>query len=201
MLGPDPASTAILDAAVVEFERFGFRRAALDDVARRAKVSRTTIYRKFAGRDELVIAVIDRENATLFADIADELKSVGPQSNYYVEAFTSAILRFRTHRVLNQLINEEPALALELTREHYAAAVLRIVDALRVIFPRGFAERIGPAAVHQLADATLRYAMMALLLPGPAPLETAADIRAFAIAHFLPSLPAALNAGKVGAPV
>jgi AcrR family transcriptional regulator len=201
MPDPDPATAAILDAAVVELARFGFRRAALDDVARRAKVSRTTIYRKFGGRDELVMAVIDRENAALFADIAEGLKSAGPQSNYYVEAFTSALLRFRTHRVLNQLINEEPALALELAREHYAAAVLRIVDALRVIFPPGFADRIGPAAVHELADATLRYTMMALLLPGPDPLETADDIRAFAVAHFLPSLPAALNAGKVGAPV
>ena len=80
-------------------------------------------------------------------------------------------------------------------------AVLRIVEALRVIFPPGFAERIGPTAVTALADATLRYAMMALLLPGPAPLETASEIRAFAVAHFLPSLPEALHAGRVGVPV
>ncbi|HZE17668.1 MAG TPA: helix-turn-helix domain-containing protein, partial [Mycobacterium sp.] len=47
--GPDPATQAILDAAVVEFERHGLRKVALDDVARRARVSRTTIYRRFAG--------------------------------------------------------------------------------------------------------------------------------------------------------
>lgn len=74
--GADPATQAILDAAVVEFERHGFRRVALDDVARRARISRTTIYRRFANRDELVAAVIDRENAVLFADIAEELKTV-----------------------------------------------------------------------------------------------------------------------------
>ncbi|MBO0866798.1 MAG: helix-turn-helix transcriptional regulator, partial [Mycobacterium sp.] len=34
-------------AALVEFERHGFRRVALDDVARRARVSRTTIHRRF----------------------------------------------------------------------------------------------------------------------------------------------------------
>jgi AcrR family transcriptional regulator len=50
----------ILDAAVAEFERHGFRRVALDDVARRAGVSRTTIYRRFANRDELVAAVVER---------------------------------------------------------------------------------------------------------------------------------------------
>jgi DNA-binding phage protein len=43
---PDDAATeAILDAALVEFDRHGIRRVALEDVARRAGVSRTTIYR------------------------------------------------------------------------------------------------------------------------------------------------------------
>jgi AcrR family transcriptional regulator len=193
---PDPES-AILDAAVDEFARHGFRRVALDDVARRAGVSRTTIYRRFACRDELVAAVIDRENAALCADIAVELKSTGPQSNYYVEAFTLAILRFRKHRVLDQLISEEPGLALELCRQHYSAAVGRIDEALRVIFPPGFADRIGDDAVRQLADAILRYALVALLLPGSDPLQSAEDIRAFAGAHFLPSLPEALRTVSV----
>jgi AcrR family transcriptional regulator len=189
----DPVTTAILDAAVVEFERHGFRRVALDDVARRAGVSRMTIYRRFAGRDELVTAVIDRENAVLFTEIAAELKNAGPQSNYYVEAFTSAIMQLRRHRVLNRVITDEPALALQLAHRHYPAALERMADALRVIFPVGFAARIGAEAVDELADTILRYAMMVLLLPSPHPLATADDIRAFARAHFLPSLPAALR--------
>ena len=193
----DPATTAILDAAVVEFERHGFRRVALDDVARRAGVSRTTIYRRFAGRDELVGAVIDRENAVLFADIADELKSRRPQSNYYVEAFTLSILRFRQHRVLTRMLTDEPGLMLELAHQHWDAAVERMASALRIIFPDGFAERIGDQAVDELAETILRYAAIVLLLPGRKPLTTADDIRAFANEHFLPSLPTALRAVPV----
>jgi AcrR family transcriptional regulator len=168
-------------------------------VARRAKVSRTTIYRRFANRDELVAAVIDRENAALCAAIADEVRNLAPQSNYYVEAFVSAILRFRGHRVLNQLIDDDPALAVELAREHYGAATMRIADALEVIFPAGFAARVGQAAVNELAETILRYAMLALLLPGNRPLDTAEDVRAFATTHFLPSLPAALRQHGVSA--
>ena len=193
----DRAAQAILDAAIVEFERHGFRRVALDDVARRARVSRTTIYRRFAGRDELVAAVIDRENATLFADIAAELKKLAPQSNYYVEAFTLSIVRFRRHRVLIRMIADEPGLALELGCQHYGAAIERMAAALRVIFPDGFAERIGAQAVDDLADTILRYAAMALLLPSRQPLVTADDIRALATEHFLPSLPAVLRAVPV----
>jgi|SRR5829696_3829822 AcrR family transcriptional regulator len=190
----DPTLEAILDSAVVEFEQHGFRRVALDDVARRAGVSRTTIYRRFANKDELVAAVIERENARLFADIAVELKQAGPQSNYYVEAFTLSILKFRRHRVLDRMISDEPGLVIELAGRHYGAAIERMAEALRVIFPTGFAERIGERAVAELADTILRYAGMALLLPSAQPLETADDIRAFATQHFLPSLPAALRA-------
>lgn len=193
----DAVTSAILDAAVVEFGRHGFRRVALDDVARRAGVSRTTIYRRFAGRDELVGAVIDRENAVLFADIADELKSIRPQSNYYVEAFTCAILRFRRHRVLTRMIADEPGLTLQLAHQHWAAAVERMAAALRVIFPSGFAERIGRDAVDELAETILRYAAVVLLLPTRRPLDTAEEVRAFAAEHFLPSLPAALRAVPV----
>jgi len=193
----DPATTAILDAAVVEFEQHGFRRVALDDVARRARVSRTTIYRRFAGRDELVAAVIDRENAVLFANIADELKSRRPQSNYYVEAFTLSIVRFRQHRVLTRMLADEPGLMLELADQHWDAAVERMAAALRIIFPDGFAERIGDQAVEELAETILHYAAMVLLLPSRKPLVDADDIRAFATDHFLPSLPAALRAVPV----
>jgi AcrR family transcriptional regulator len=197
MPATDSATRAILDAAVVEFEQHGFRRVALDDVARRAGVSRTTIYRRFAGRDELVAAVIDRENAVLFADIADELKRRGPQSNYYVEAFTLSIMRFRQHRVLTRMIADEPGLMLELARQHWDAAVERMAAALRAIVPAGFAERIGPQAVDELADTILRYAAMVLLLPGHRPLTSVDDVRTFAAEHFLPSLPAALRAVPV----
>ncbi|KUI36291.1 TetR family transcriptional regulator [Mycobacterium sp. IS-1496] len=190
----DSATEAILDAAVVEFERHGFRRVALDDVARRAGVSRTTIYRRFANRDELVAAVVERENVALFADIALELKKAGPQANYYVEAFTLSILTFRGHRILNGMLAEDPGFVLALAHQHWAAAVERMAEALRVIFPAGFAERIGPRAVNELADVILRYAAMVLLLPSMQPLDTADELRAFATQHFLPSLPAALRA-------
>ena len=112
MPGRDPTSEAILDAAVVEVEQHGFRRVAIDDVARRAGVSRTTIYRRFA-------------------DIATELKEARPQSNYYVEAFTLSILKFRRHRVPDRMITDEPGLVIELadTILRYAAMVLLLPSA------------------------------------------------------------------------
>lgn len=191
------ATAQILDAALVEFERHGYRRVALDDVARRAGVSRTTIYRRFANKDELVGAVIERENIRLFGHIASELKKIAPQDNYYVEAFTLSIMEFRNHRVLHGLVLDDPALALELAGRYHRAAIVRMIDALQQIFPPGFAERIGAEAVEDFADCILRYAEMVLLLPSAQPLQTPDDIRAFARRHFLPSVPAALRGALV----
>ncbi|MEH3138978.1 MAG: TetR family transcriptional regulator [Mycobacterium kyogaense] len=196
MPGAD-ATAHILDAAVVEFERHGYRRVALDDVARRAGVSRTTIYRRFANKDELVGAVIERENIRLFAHIAAELKRVAPQEDYYIEAFTLSIMEFRNHRVLHRMVDDDPGLALELAGRYHRAAIARMVDALQQIFPPGFADRIGPEAVEDFADCILRYAEMVLLLPSAQPLETADDVRAFARRHFLPSLPVALRGALI----
>jgi hypothetical protein len=92
------------------------------------------------------------------------------------------------------MITAEPALTLELARRHYRAAVSRITQALQVIFPSGFADRIGEETVGELADTIWRYAMLLLLLPSAEPIETADEIRAFATKHFLPSLSAALRA-------
>jgi hypothetical protein len=72
-----------------------------------------------------------------------------------------------------------------------------MADALRVIFPAGFADRIGAAAVDDLADTILRYAAVVLLLPSAERLDTPGELRAFAERHFVPSLPAALRAVPV----
>ena len=91
------------------------------------------------------------------------------------------------------MIADDPALTLHLAGRHYGAAVARIEEALQAILPTAFAERVGGAAVHDLADTIWRYAMMALLLPGAETLQSPAQIRAFATRHFLPSLPEALR--------
>ena len=93
------------------------------------------------------------------------------------------------------MITDEPGLVIELAGTHYVARRSSgWPKRCAVIFPTGFAERIGEQAVTELADTILRYAAMVLLLPSAQPLETADDIRAFATQHFLPSLPVALRA-------
>jgi len=78
--GPPPLETReqILRAAESCIRRWGIRRFSMNDVAARAGVSRMSVYRHFADRDALVLAVLER--------LADQT----------VEVATPRVLRRRT---------------------------------------------------------------------------------------------------------
>jgi AcrR family transcriptional regulator len=55
------ARTRLVDAAEACIDQFGLAKTTLEDVARRAEVSRATVYRYFANRDELMLEVLLRD--------------------------------------------------------------------------------------------------------------------------------------------
>lgn len=57
----------LIDAAEACFHRYGLVKTTVEDVASAAEVSRATVYRYFADRDELILAVLLRE-ADVFLD-------------------------------------------------------------------------------------------------------------------------------------
>ena len=68
---PEPASApkreAILQAALGAFSRYGFRRAAVDDVAREAGVAKGTVYLYFDSKESLFRAVAQLVGERLLA--------------------------------------------------------------------------------------------------------------------------------------
>ena len=57
----DRTSQRILDAALTEAAAVGLQRITVEDVVRRAGVSRMTAYRRYPRRDDLVEALVRRE--------------------------------------------------------------------------------------------------------------------------------------------
>jgi AcrR family transcriptional regulator len=50
---------AILDAALTCFTQFGYAKTSLDDIARRANLSRPLLYRKYRNKEDIFSAVYD----------------------------------------------------------------------------------------------------------------------------------------------
>lgn len=57
----------ILDAAAGCFNRFGYRRTVVDDIAREVGIAKGSIYLHFKTKEELFLALVEREQAQVHA--------------------------------------------------------------------------------------------------------------------------------------
>jgi len=99
----DRTSHRILDAALSEAAAVGLQRITVEEVVRRAGVSRMTAYRRYPRRDDLVEALVRRETQRFLAAVADAIESVVAESNEGVaEAFVAAVSFAREHPMLRR---------------------------------------------------------------------------------------------------
>lgn len=106
----DAARERLLDAAAECFERFGASRTSIEDVARQAKVSRSTVYRYFEGRKELLAAAYMRESATVFERTKVLMAEPGTFAERVVAVTIRAINAMRSGRYFPMLFNADGAL-------------------------------------------------------------------------------------------
>lgn len=119
----DDLDQRILDAAVDRFRAFGIRRTTMQDVAREARIGRATLYRRFAGRDDLVRRAVEREMARFVRRVDRELAGVADPMERFVQGFAAVMMAARTDPLLDRLMDVEPASVLPaLTRD--AAPIL-----------------------------------------------------------------------------
>jgi AcrR family transcriptional regulator len=106
----DELRTRILDAAYEQFCRMGIRRSTMEDVARRAKVSRITVYRRFATKDALVEHVVRREFRRYFDRFLIDIEQAGTAADRVVLGFVSSLRAIRGNPLIGGLIAIEPDL-------------------------------------------------------------------------------------------
>jgi AcrR family transcriptional regulator len=107
---PDVTETAILDAAVDCVLAFGVRRTSLSDVARRAGVSRPTVYRRWPDLTALVADVMTREWLAAFAAAQPDLAGFGTVREFAVSYLVAVVATLRTHPLLRKIIDVDPEL-------------------------------------------------------------------------------------------
>jgi AcrR family transcriptional regulator len=108
--GEDPTEAAILDAAVGCVLAFGVRRTSLSDIARRAGVSRPTVYRRWPDLPALVADVMTREWARTFAAAEPDPASFGTARQYAVSSIVAVVGALRRHPLLVKIIDVDPDL-------------------------------------------------------------------------------------------
>jgi TetR/AcrR family transcriptional repressor of uid operon len=106
----DEVAVRLLDAAHDQFCRMGIRRSTMEDVARRAGVSRITAYRRFATKDALVEHVVRREFRRYFDRFRIEIRQAGTAADRVVLGFVSSLQAIRSNPLIGGLMDVEPDL-------------------------------------------------------------------------------------------
>lgn len=105
----DRTSQRILNAALTEAAAVGLQRITVEDVVRRAGVSRMTAYRRFPRRDDLVEALVRRETQRFLGAVADAIESAAEPNEGVAAAFIAAVFFARVHPILRRAAHSEPA--------------------------------------------------------------------------------------------
>jgi TetR/AcrR family transcriptional repressor of uid operon len=166
--GPAPGEDATVDrvaaAAFEIFAEYGIRRATIDDVARRAGVSKMTVFRRFQSKQGLVGVVIAREIRRGMAELDRVWEREQTLEQRVVLGFSFAVNFVRGHALFDRLLRSEPELLLPLlTIDGTAALALYrelIGQRLRTEVRAG---RAAPADVDQAAEVLARLAISLLL--------------------------------------
>jgi len=86
---------SILSTAKQMFDRYGIRKTNLDEVAKRARVAKATIYNYFGNKDQVYIEVLKRQANEVIEKLSDAIEQVkSPLEKFKAFIYT----RFRQMR-------------------------------------------------------------------------------------------------------
>lgn len=115
-LAPDPVDEPtvdqLLDAAEGFLRERGLHRWSVEDVAERAGVGRTSVYRRFGSRDDLVHAVLGRELRRTIVAVGAAVAAVGTEGVGLDDAVVEAVLTALAAldgSVVDALLRSDPA--------------------------------------------------------------------------------------------
>lgn len=187
----DATSARILDAALDRFTTFGVRRTTMDDIAAVAGIGRATVYRRFAGRDDIIRAVILREMGRFIDEVDAAVQRIEDPLDRFVEGFVATLREAREHPLLRRLLEVEPDLLLPfLTLQGAPALSLSrayLADEFRQSQADGHIR--ADVDVDLVAEMLVRLCQSLLLTPeGLIELDDDAGLRHLARAYLAPAL-------------
>jgi AcrR family transcriptional regulator len=185
----DKSQTRMLDAARDEFINHGIARTSVANIARRAGVSRPTLYRQCGDKDQIVAAVVRREVIDFFARAyaATAMRKGVPDK--MVEVFVMGMREAREHPLVRALKDfETETFTRRLAEMDTPASRGMISMAATMLADSDYSG----AAIERALDFSLRITATLLLSPSSfLPTENDEHTREFAQRYLIPIIDAA----------
>jgi AcrR family transcriptional regulator len=154
---------AMLDAARAEFERYGVRRTNMDDIARRAGVSRSTLYRRFPNKDVLFERLVLADTDELFRKLDRMAAGRDPQSAV-VECFVLGLATINEMPLARGILESEPELLFGLTNRTQGLPITRAAELVAGSLRRS-GVTMSDEDLHAVSEILIRLTMSVLLNP------------------------------------
>src|SRR5688500_16010319 len=149
----------VLDAVRDCVLAVGFRRTTLTDVARRAGVSRMTLYRRYPDVNALVRDLMTREFGALLREAAEAARARGNGRSRLVATAVGAAARMREDELFRRVIDVDPDLLLRYIVDRLGSTQRLALDSLAAAIAAGHADgSIRTGDVQQLAHMVLLLA-------------------------------------------
>ncbi|MEU0545597.1 TetR/AcrR family transcriptional regulator [Nocardia sp. NPDC005978] len=188
----DRNQAKVLDAAMLAFLDFGIKRTSMVEVARRGGLSLATLYRRYAGKNDLIQAVGLWQTRQFINSVDTAVQSQvdrdASAQDQIVTLFIAFIEGLRGNRLLVRLLKTEPEIVLPYLTVQGAPVIELGRDYLAEFITRLQAEgKLPDYDPLPLAEMVARNALSLALTPQTViPLDDPVALRRFAVDHVVP---------------
>jgi AcrR family transcriptional regulator len=147
----------VLDAAYASVMDLGLRRTTVAEVARRAGVSRMTVYRQYGDLDTVVGALLSAETARLSSDVAATVAALPTARARAVESVARVVDGLAHHPLLRRVLDLDPESLIPYVTDRLGGAQRALVGVLADEVAAGVAD-------GSVRDVEPRRAALTLLL-------------------------------------
>lgn len=161
---------ALLDATQACVLAVGVRRTTMTDVARRAGVSRMTLYRRYADVTSLMQALMTREFTHILAEVEAEVQALPSARDRLVTAAVAGVDRLTRDPLFLRIVDVDPELLLPYLTTRRGAFQRAVVGVMEARIADGVADGSvaagDPAAAARAIELALRGFAFQAIAPG-----------------------------------
>jgi AcrR family transcriptional regulator len=188
----------LLDAALEAATIHGITKLSMGDVARRAGLSRQTLYRYFPSKDALIAEVVSAQTTDLIGQVLGAAAPIDDPRRSLEAALLAALRLLRDHPLLDRLLRTEPESLLPLltTEDSPAMSQVRAIVELLVAERAPATVDDDPVALRRFADIVTRLIISYAISAPDDPPEVVAHYLSMFLIPDVPSDVAATEASR-----